>query len=269
MGGELKAWTNTYFVGAVWGTSLIVAAIVAFVPLVSLQAPHEWPISGLGVGSGAHSDASNADQSGAIVSVGRHAAPNLNVPPNAGPNVAANGATDTPAGSTGASGKRRQVGETRGGGTGSLANQVPAVSPASAEGPVAANPGSHSPAGPGAVPATGQSETGGSSDLAMGAENPRPGRADKTPGSLPITTTAVIRSLGSSPPLAGEGTVASASAQDSSTDGGGSSGSETKGQSDQIHGTSGATSPPPASAAAVHRNPEPGPSGRSLSRLAD
>jgi hypothetical protein len=41
---------RTYLVGAVSGTALIGAAVVAFVVLVSLQALRDWPISGLGIG---------------------------------------------------------------------------------------------------------------------------------------------------------------------------------------------------------------------------
>lgn len=203
----MKSWANTYLVGAVWGTSLIVAAVVAFVALVSLQALHEWPISVPGGG-----DASNADQRGAIASEGKPATPNLNVGPSAGPSVAASGATDAPSDSTGASGKRRHDSGTRGGGTSRLANEAPVVSPASAEGPVARNPGSHSPAGAGAplaAPPASPSETGDSSNPTVAAESAGPGRKGERPGSSPATptTTAVPRNPGSSPPPASTATV--------------------------------------------------------------
>ena len=41
---------QTYLVGAVSGTTLIAAAVVAFVALVSLQALRDWPLSGLAGG---------------------------------------------------------------------------------------------------------------------------------------------------------------------------------------------------------------------------
>jgi hypothetical protein len=257
----VKFWANTYLAGAVWGTSLIVAAVVAFVLLVSLQTLHEWPISGLGVGVG--NEANNAHHGSAVIGEGKPA-PNLNVGPNAGPSVAANSAADAPIGTAG---KRRHSGGTRGGGVGSLADRAPIVSPASAESPVASNPGSHSPAGAGATPAApqaGPSETGGSSGPAVRSEGSKRGGANKTPNPSPTATKAVARNPGSGPP-ADAGSAASASHQNSSAAGGRSSGSETKGQSGQEHGANWAPGPP-ASTAAVPQNPDPGPPGASSVR---
>jgi hypothetical protein len=42
---------HTYLAGAVSGTALIAAAVVAFVVLVSLQAIRDWPLAGIGGGS--------------------------------------------------------------------------------------------------------------------------------------------------------------------------------------------------------------------------
>lgn len=42
---------HTYLAGAVSGTALIAAAVVAFVLLVSLQALKDWPLAGIGGGS--------------------------------------------------------------------------------------------------------------------------------------------------------------------------------------------------------------------------
>ncbi len=41
---------QTYLVGAVSGTTLIVAAVVAFVLLISFQALRDWPLAALGGG---------------------------------------------------------------------------------------------------------------------------------------------------------------------------------------------------------------------------
>ncbi|HET8863109.1 MAG TPA: hypothetical protein VFM94_07655, partial [Solirubrobacterales bacterium] len=43
--------TRNYFAGAVSGTGLVAAAVVAFVMLVSLQGLRDWPLAGLGGGS--------------------------------------------------------------------------------------------------------------------------------------------------------------------------------------------------------------------------
>jgi hypothetical protein len=249
-GGMVKSWANTYLAGAVSGTVLIVAAVVAFVPLVSLQALREWPISGLGIGVG--SDMNGADEGEAVIGEDKPPAANLNAGPNAGPSVAANSATGARIGTTGMSSKRRHSGGTRGGEADGLADGAPAASPASAEGHGARNPGSHSPAG--------QSETVGSSGPAVRGERAQQGAPDKTPGSSPTTAKAVTRNPGSSPP-ADPSSAASASPQGSSASGSGSSVSETKGKSGQRHGTNRTAGPPPAPTVVVPRNPDPGQPG--------
>jgi hypothetical protein len=55
--------THTYLAGAVSGTALVAAAIVAFVLLVSLQALKDWPLAGIGVG-GNDSAASSPSRDG-------------------------------------------------------------------------------------------------------------------------------------------------------------------------------------------------------------
>lgn len=45
----MKSWAHTYLAGSLLGTFLIVAALIAFVPLVSLNAPSELPTLGLGL----------------------------------------------------------------------------------------------------------------------------------------------------------------------------------------------------------------------------
>ncbi len=51
-GATLNRLTQSYVVVAISGTATIVAAVVAFVMLVSLQTIQEWPVSGLGSGAG-------------------------------------------------------------------------------------------------------------------------------------------------------------------------------------------------------------------------
>src|SRR4051794_24438896 len=41
---------HTYLAGAVSGTALVAAAVVAFVLLVSFQALRDWPLAGIGIG---------------------------------------------------------------------------------------------------------------------------------------------------------------------------------------------------------------------------
>jgi hypothetical protein len=57
--------TQSYVVGAISGTATIVAAVVAFVMLVSMQTLQEWPISGLdpGLGGGDSGGATRAPES--------------------------------------------------------------------------------------------------------------------------------------------------------------------------------------------------------------
>ena len=229
----MKFWANTYLAGAVWGTSLIVTAVVAFVLLVSLQALHEWPISGLAIGVG--SEANHAHRGSTVIGEEKPGGANLKVGPKARPSGAANSASDAPMGTAG---KRHHSGGTRGGRAGSLADRAPVASATSAGGPVARNPGSHPSAGAGTTLApspAGPSGTGGRSGPASRTEGSERGAADKAPGPSPTGTEAVTRK---------------------------SSGPETKGQSGQRHGTN-RTPGPPTSAGAAPRNPNPGPPGAS------
>jgi len=230
-GGELKFWANTYLAGAFWGTSLIVTAVVAFVLLVSLQALHEWPISGLAIGVG--SEANGAPRGSTVIGEDNPGGPNLKVGPKARPSGAANSASDAPRGTAG---KRRHSGE--GDRAGSLADRAPVASATSVGGPVARNPGSHPSAGAGttlAAPQAGPSGTGGRSSPASRTGSSERGAADKAPDRPPTTTEAVPRK---------------------------SSGPKTKGQSGQRHGTNRMPGPP-ASTGAAPRNPNPGPPGAS------
>jgi hypothetical protein len=74
-GAPLNRLTQSYVVVAISGTATIVAAVVAFVMLVSLQTIQEWPISGLGFGSGDSGGVTRATELNAPASPARaHAA---------------------------------------------------------------------------------------------------------------------------------------------------------------------------------------------------
>ena len=134
---------NTYLVGAVSGIALIVVAVIAFVALVSGQALHEWPISGLGgAGSGAGTATTKASQ----------AVPRLNPPSVGRASVAAARDAGTAIDAARTPGKPGHAGGAADGGTtGSLADGAPAISPAIAE-TVARNPSTRPPEGVGSAP---------------------------------------------------------------------------------------------------------------------
>lgn len=115
---------NLYLIGAVSGTTLIGAAIVTFVLLVSVQALEGWPISGLGLrGGGSESAVENARAVGRSPEAVR---PGPSATPRRSPSVAdAVGIRS----STDRSGNRRAG--RGGGGLKSGATGTAAVSPAS------------------------------------------------------------------------------------------------------------------------------------------
>lgn len=243
--GVVKSRTNIYLAGAVSGTVLIIAAVIAFVPLVSLQALREWPISGLDIGVNSH--AGDTNQESAVIGGDKAAAPSLVMDSHTGPSVAANRPIDAAIGTTEASGKRPQSGGIRAGGAGSLADHSPVVSPVSAGGPAAHNPGSHPDTGAGATPptpSTGTSETGGGSSPAVRTESAEQGGSDKAPVSLPTAVTIGSSSPDSSPTV-------DASFKD---------------QIDQSFATDRAADPPPALAIVVPRNLGPSQPGASAVR---
>ena len=137
----MKSWAHTYMAGSLLGTVLIVAALVAFVPLVSLKAPDEWPTPGLGLVGGA--GRGDAGVGAAVVAAARHPeAGGLNPQPAGGPSAAAVTAVR-------ASGQEPRTGRPRGAEAGAPANGTVAVSPASIE--VARNPSSPTSEGAGAA----------------------------------------------------------------------------------------------------------------------
>jgi hypothetical protein len=140
----MRSWAQTYLAGSLLGTALIVAALVAFVALVSLNAPGEWPTPGLGLGGGR-----DAGVSGAVAVGGaRSATGGLDSNPSGAPSVSAGTAVAVAP----AQGPERHNGKGRPGGSETVASpENVAVAPASAE-VVAHDPGPRAPEGVGIAP---------------------------------------------------------------------------------------------------------------------
>jgi len=174
----MKSWAHTYMAGSLLGTALIVAALVAFVPLVSLSAPDEWPTPGLGLDAGGgigvgtavvaaagHSEAAGSDSKPAGDTSAVAAAPNVAIA------LSAQGL------------HTRRPG---GGGTDAPAKRIVAVSPASAE-VIARNPGPPNPAGAGGdTPPPNPTETGNAAVPTVTGEADDVGGLGEMPSTAPI-----------------------------------------------------------------------------------
>jgi hypothetical protein len=181
----MRSWAHTYMAGSLLGTVLIVAALVAFVPLVSLNAPDEWPTPGLGgAGKG------DAGVSSAVAVAGEHSNPGG---PDPAPDVASIGAAGAAGGAT-----RAQAPEL-GGGNGRSAGEETvgppekaAVAPAPAE-VVARSPGSPPEGVASPPPSVSQPEAGGA---------PAPATAEGEPGGLgeSPSTAPVVAGVGGEEP---------------------------------------------------------------------
>jgi hypothetical protein len=175
----LKSWAHTYMAGSLLGTVLIVAALVAFVPLVSLKAPDEWQAPGLGLVVGAAK--SDVGVGAAVVAAAKHPeAGGLSSNPAGGPSAGA--ATAVPA--SGLELHTRQPGGAESGGPAN--GTVVAISPASIE--VARNPASPTSEGAGAaVPLPNPPETGSApTSTATEGEVVDVGKPGETPSTPPI-----------------------------------------------------------------------------------
>jgi len=171
---------RTYLVGAVSATSLIAAAIVVFIALVSLQALRDWPLTGLAEG----------DSGATAVSAAHPVKPRAAIGLGAG-EAAAPGATT-------------KVGRKSGGDSRSVAGLIsPASRPPTASAPTAEAPAptSHSPSTgggshsiPGGSPGGSGSASGGSASTgggSGGATNPSGGNGgagESGGGSSPSET---------------------------------------------------------------------------------
>jgi len=140
----MKSWAHTYMAGSLLGTVLIVAALVAFVPLVSLNAPDEWPTPDLGlvVGSGGKVEVGVGS---AVVAAAKHPeTAGLDANAVAGPTAAG-----APIGTAPAPGGASREERPGGASAGSPAKGDLAIAPAAVE--VARNPGSQTSEGAGAA----------------------------------------------------------------------------------------------------------------------
>jgi hypothetical protein len=178
-GTRMIRQAHTYLVGAVSGTALVGAAIVAFVLLVSLQALKDWPLAGISVG-GSDSSAVAPSSSGA----------NSATPPEAG----AAGATVAGAGAGGSTAPRAN---------GRAAAQGNEAALAEAPTPAAGSPTAEAPS-PGPVGHAGGGDSG-SSPAGTASSSPQP--AGGGGGGAPST------------PAAGGGSSSSGSSSGQSTSG--------------------------------------------------
>jgi hypothetical protein len=152
----MKSWAHTYMAGSLLGTVLIVAALVAFVPLVSMSAPDEWPTPSLGLDGGGGGE-SDVGVDSAVVAAAKHPETGgLNSNPVGGSTAA----TGIAIGAVPASGREPRTERPGGAPAGAPAKGTVAVSPTSVE--VARNPGSQTSEGAGvAVPLPNPPEAGG------------------------------------------------------------------------------------------------------------
>jgi hypothetical protein len=174
---------HTYLAGAVSGTALVAAAVVAFVLLVSFQALRDWPLAGISIGG---------DDSAATV------------PSNAGGGSAASSAKTAGAGAT--AGPVASKGPARGGDrrtTAKQGNQAAVdASPTAAAGLPTAEAPSSSPTGQGGS----DGAPNGSSPSGSAGSSPAPaggGGGGAGGGSGPTTGTGSGSSLGGSQATSG------------------------------------------------------------------
>jgi hypothetical protein len=155
--------THSYLVGAISGTTMIVAAVVAFVMIVSLQTLQDWPISGfgLGPGKGERSGAKRAHGTGTPTPSQTAAAARSTSPPGAtqAPIIAAATAHD---GRAGLGGGSEVGGHTKG--AGDVSTGAPtAVTPSPGSGP-SSDAGVPAPVGSSGAESTGASSGSGTKE---------------------------------------------------------------------------------------------------------
>lgn len=165
---------HTYLAGAISGSALVGAAVVAFVLLVSLQALRDWPLAGIGGG-----DDGTAVSKGRPATAGAATAAAQAVA-GAGPAAKANAGR----GAGAAPGRRQHVGvatvgapSSPGSSTGSPAGEAPSSTPPAGGGsggpttsqPAESSSGGGGNGGGGPAPGTGGGGPGGSTQSTSGA----------------------------------------------------------------------------------------------------
>ena len=191
----MRSWAHTYMAGSLLGTVLIVAALVAFVPLVSLSAPDEWPTPGLGFAGG--SDNGDVGVSAAVVAAAGHPeGGGLSSHRVGGTSVAGAPAIDAAR----APGQEPHTGRSGGAEADGQAKGTVAISPASIE--VTRNPGSPTSEGAGAAvplpnpPEIGSAPVSPTTDGEVGDV----GKLGETPSAPPINAGAGPEGPESQPP---------------------------------------------------------------------
>lgn len=159
----MKSWAHTYLAGAVSATALIAAAVVVFVPLVSLQALREWPPPGLTIGVG-DGGGSGADEGGGVAPKARPTVKGSRAPSGRSSAVAGRTPSTAPGVSDGLGGQRHHggAGTVR---TGSLADGKKIAASTSLNAPVEPGPQPPAEAGfaPPPAPSTESGDLGGNS----------------------------------------------------------------------------------------------------------
>ncbi len=231
----MKSWAHTYMAGSLLGTVLIVAALVAFVPLVSLSAPDEWPTPGLGLDTGGGKGAVGVGT--AVVVAARHSEATSPGSNSAG-GASAVGAADV---AIAVAGQGLHTGSPGGAGTDAPTKVTAAVSPASAE-IVARNPRSPTSEGAADVSPT-PTETGSAPVAAATNGEVEVGNRGETPSTAPIAAGVGTDGPESQPPERPESIPPPPSG--GSTEGGGASGcpEEEEGEPAQAEDGSGPVDP--------------------------
>ncbi len=182
---------HTYLAGAVSGSALVGAAVVAFVLLVSLQALKDWPLAGIG-GAGGESAVSSGQPVQGGTAAGGAAAPG------------AVAGTAAPGGAAGQSGKGPDGGQSaaaqQGGQPTATTSPLPG-SPASQAPSPAAGDGASTPSAASNPSAGGGSDGGGSGSPPVKAGGGAPGGGGQSTsgtvtGAVNDTVSGVDQSLG-------------------------------------------------------------------------
>lgn len=177
---------HTYLAGAVSGTALVAAAVVAFVLLVSIQALRDWPLAGISVGGG--------DSAVSTLGPGGNAAIQSAAAGAAGATTA--GAATSGRSARGANGRSATAGrnETRLGAAPTPASGVPiAEAPSSSPaGPTAGEPNSPSPSGSASASSDGGNGGGSAPGAGAGAGSSAGGGGQSTSGAITNTVNKTV-----------------------------------------------------------------------------
>jgi hypothetical protein len=181
----MKSGARTYFAGAMVSAALIAVACIAFVALVSLRAPEDWPVSDLGLRLGSGDE---VGLSGAVKAGDGRAVDDRRSAPARGASLAATGTTGAAVHAAGS-----PLGEQRRSGSGSVrhgtsVSEAGAIAPASAD-VVSRAPGAQSAGGADSAPpapSPGSSEPVSAPTPAEGGgEDKGEGRGGEPPFAIP------------------------------------------------------------------------------------